>query len=159
MEVFSNINVEDSDGSPVALSTAVDALVGFMADFYNSTDATFTHAELYKMLDQSFTGIFVSAYTLNVAGDSAQATVPASQTVFTFRTAEGGLMKCTLMETVVTPGQAVLPANFGTPEDNLTGLFINSSNEVFLGRDTSYPIAVLRMLPGQNEATFKSRYR
>jgi hypothetical protein len=154
---FTTIDALRRDDAPFALDGEVDDWVDLMKVFYNSTDADFTNAELWKYEPLSFDASFVAAYDIGVAGTSGTSTQPASQIIATFRTQEGGIMKINLMDVVTSPGQPITPPYAGS----VAALFnpVVNGTVPWLARDTSYPIAHIRTYPGQNEALFKKIFR
>lgn len=141
-----------------SLQVWVDLLITDLKPLFSAAESAFRTAELWKNIPDSFAATFVSSYNISVAGTAAGSYTPASQEIYVWRTKEGGTMRLTLMETIDTVGQSQayvdLSAGRKTLVDNNFG-----SPSVWLGRDTSYKLAFLRMHPGQNEKMFRVRYR
>ena len=158
---FTAINIVRRAGLMDTLDSAVDGLVSVLRPFYNSGDASFDRAELWRYAPESFDATYVSTYDISLAGSAAAATVPASAAILTMRTTEGGTMRLTLIDTIVDDQLPFQRADFGGAgkEEDLAAFMVDDPNVWFIGRDTSYPITMLRLFYGQNEATFKSRYR
>lgn len=141
-----------------SLQVWVDALVTDLLPLFSAAESAIRTAELWKNVPDSFAATYVTAYDISEAGTAGGNYEPASQEIYIWRTKEGGTMRLTLMETIDQVGQseayndlsagrkALVDNNFGSPG-------------VWLGRDTSYPLAFLRMHPGQNEKMFRVRYR
>jgi hypothetical protein len=159
-DAFSTISVQQGGAGTIALSTLVDDWVAVIAELFNSGATTIDYAELWKYEPLSFEASFVSAYDIGEAGASATAIQSTGQAIYVFRTSEGGILKINLMESVVPGGYAVgysvLTASQKAVVDFVLSL---AGGPPFLGRDTSYPFAFIRLYPGQNEAVYKKRYR
>lgn len=154
---FTTIDALRRDDSPFALDAEVDAWVALLQPFYNNATSSFTTAELWSYVPESFDASFVAAYALGVNGSSASAVVPASQLIFTFRTQEGGIMKINLMDNILAPADKDAPPYPGTSQAVANAIVLGTSP--WLARDTSYAIASIGLYPGQNERLFKKQYR
>jgi len=157
---FTNINVVTRGGvaTPV-LSAVVDSWLFLVAGRFEDV-TTFGIVELWKYTPLTFDAVFISAYTSVVTNgsDVTNPTVVATQEVYTFRTQEGGIMRLTWLETITAAAQ---PQTFPTGSATVDAIetFVVSSINWILARDTSYPFASLRFLGGQNEKTFRQRFR
>jgi len=157
---FSSISVLRRDDSPFDLDGEIDDWVVMMKALFTNqgTATTIDFAELWKYEDESFDAEFVSTYPIAVAGTSATATSASGQVIVTFRTTNGGVMKLSFMETVISPGVVdTLPfanAALDTIADEVV-----AGTVPWMGRDNGYPFACIAAYPGQNEATFKRRNR
>ena len=155
---FNTIDVYLSGGSTAALHTTTLAVINVVEDLFNSTDATFDYAELWKYEAGTFNANFVSSYTIGSAGTSASATVPCSESIFTFRSTEGGIWKLVLLDTVGTPNIPAAYADLNAINKAIVDYFFDSSTSPVKARDGGYPFSFIRLYPGQNEALFKARY-
>lgn len=164
-DVFSNYDVVDKDGdTTIALSTWIEAYLAlFNALFDTSMDVG--NIELWKYpTAQSFDSVFWSSYTPTAnAGTGAGAPFNSGQVYHTFRTAEGGILKISLMEALRAAGSPVLYGSLSAAEQAFIDFVLDGDgatySAVILARDTSYPIAYNKAFPGQNEAVFKKRFR
>jgi hypothetical protein len=156
--LFNTITILNSISSSSDLETETLAWIDIMKDlFYNTTN--FSYAELWKYTPGTFLSTFVSAYDITDTGDAGAATGAAVQSIFIFRTAEGGQMRVNLMEPARSQGNPILAAGLSPQEAALVTYIIDSAvGGYFLGRDTSYPFAFSRLLPGQNEKLARIRY-
>lgn len=140
------------------LESAVDNWLTQVAERF-STTTTFGIVELWSYVPLTFDATFISAFTSVVtAGAHLNPTIVAAQEIYTFRTTEGGVVRISLIEAVAPADQ---PKSFpigNISVDNIAA-FITSPSNWILGRDTSYPFAGMRFLPGQNEKTFRQRFR
>ena len=139
------------------LKARVDAWIAAIKTQFNS-GSTFTHAELWEYEPLSFESSFVTTYTLAVAGTSGTGTNQASESIYVFRTQEGGIMKLSLLDTVIASGAGLAYTGLTAAQQGIVDLVLASSN-VWKARDTSYPFAFIKLYPGVNEALFKKIYR
>lgn len=147
------------DDIPVTLPDAADSwaqvLKLFLAD-----ESTIDYCELWRYAPGSTDGEFVSVTAVGVSGVVAAAVSPAHQQTYTFRTAEGGIMKIIMLETTSTANSVTSMATPpGGALDTLLDFVINSETSIFLGRDTSHIVAGLRRSQGQNEKLFRKVFR
>lgn len=156
-DIIGTLSLVTRGGGSSVLSVAVLAWVDLLKPFFN-TGAQFNEVNLWKNVALSFERIYIGSMLVDVAGTSATATYLSGQEIFTFRTVEGGQMRVTLMEGIQTPAASVSRAAAAGVRDALFD-FVESTDNWILARDTSYPIVGIAFHPGQNEATFKQRYR
>jgi hypothetical protein len=157
--LFSAINAKTKGGvATPTLAAAVEAWLTLIANAWNTT-TDFPVVELWKYAAGTFDATFISSYDPTVsAGLSASASLAAIQTIITFRSVEGGIMRLNFMESVTAvAGSQTFPTNI-TLYNNIAA-FCVSSDAWMLARDTSYLVAPIRLLPGQNEQLFKKRFR
>lgn len=156
---FADIDVVARIVADHPLSTVTDELVGYLADLASLADTTFTHAELWKYEDLTFDATFISTYNVNVAGTIVADAVGSAQDIYVFRTHEGGLMKVYAQELKSTPGPSITYPNLAQVTQDFVDFFIDDNHSFFLARDTSYPLAFLKLHPGSSESIFKARNR
>lgn len=156
-DLWSTIFMLRRGGTNVALDVEMDDLAAHLKALFH-TSSELLYAELWKYEDQSFDASFVSAYGLSIAGTSGTATVTAGQSIYSFRTLEGGSMRLNLMESIVAAGGVKGYSDLSGAEQALVN-HIQSATTPWVGRDTSYPFVFTRAFPGQNEALFKKRFR
>lgn len=155
---FNLIGTVSADATPDSLNTIIDEWVAILRPLLSSSGSSVVYAELWKYTPGTFEAEFVSSYDINLAGSNAGTTTLASQSIWTFRTAEGGILKINLIEGVVSQGAKTLYAAQGAASKALVD-YVLRSDRVWLGRDTSYPFSHIAQFPGQNEAVFKRRLR
>lgn len=158
-DAFNNINAKVRDGLTTPdLAAAIEAWLLLLAPRYENL-TTFGVVELWAYAPLSFDATFISSYNPTlVAGTSVSATVKAAQEIYTFRTVEGGIMRINLMETKGNPGPTITYPTGAPGFDNIFDFITGGSNWI-LARDTSYPFASLKLNPGQNEKSFRQRFR
>lgn len=157
--IFNDLDVVRRDAASVPLETAVEAWAALLKPIFNSgAGNAIDYAELWKYEPMSYDASFISAYDIGEAGTSATAVVVAAQDVWVWRTALGGTMKFSFMETIFSPG-----IKDTVPLANAAAIaiydFVMSGANWFQGRDGSQPFALIARYPGTNEALFKRRYR
>lgn len=153
----STILLDKRDAGTVALDTAVAAWVVLYKALFH-TSVTIDDYTFWSYAPASFDRTFITTENLAVAGTNAGAVNLSFQQILTFRTLEGGLMKLNLMETSGTSIARLTYAASGAQVKALFDFVIGTSNWM-LARDTSYPIATIFSMGGENEALFKARNR
>lgn len=158
-DAFNNINAVTRGGTATPdLAAAVEAWLTLIAPRF-ATLTVFGAVELWKYQPLTFEANFISAYNpTKVAGNNANPTVKSNQEIYTFRTLEGGIMRINLLETVRAVGLVQPYPTANTSADAIFD-FITGSTNWILARDTSYPFASMNFLPGQNEKSFRQRFR
>lgn len=156
-DIFDNYTVNLRGGTTDTLNDVTDAWVTIIRGFWSSA-ATIDYAELWRYTPGTFISEYVASYPIALAGNGAAAPVNSGQVLMTFRTLEGGVMKLSFGETGIAQAIPRAYAGMTTVEKAVVDHLI-APNAPFLARDTSYPIASIKSFPGQNEKTFKQRYR
>lgn len=155
---FSDHDVKEKGGGSEDLQVAVDAWVALFRPCFAAAGGSVDYAELWQYTPGTFDASFVTVYTIGLAMTGAGAYNPAGETIMTFRTLEGGIMKLYFEETnvafAVRDAPPFAPAAFEAIRN-----FVTSNDNWMLARDTSYPFAAIALFHGQNEATFKLRFR
>lgn len=141
------------------LDFVADELVLLLQPFFTAAGGAFLNCELWKYLPFTFDATWISAYDISEVGTGIVAAQLGGQSIYTFRTTEGGLFKLTVMEGSQTQGPSVVYTDMAAAAQELVDYFVEDDESWFLARDTSYPLLFLKLHPGQNERTFKRRYR
>lgn len=158
-QLFSDYDIKVRAATTQALDAYVDDWVALIRPFFsNAGGNSIDRAELWEYTPDSFDASFVSTYDIALAGTSVSSTSPSSQGIFTFRSQNGGIMKISLMETVIPAGPTDFPPLLDAARQDLAN-FVISLNNGFLARDDGWPFALMAFHPGQNEAVFKKRNR
>jgi hypothetical protein len=154
---FGDLSVTRKDGSPTSLIVwTTTYLTHIRNQLHTSVDITHMEAWLYE--PNSFDSQFISAEPLGVNGANASPAQPASQTIVTLRTDQGGITKLDLRTTSRAPGPAQgFPTSVAAINDwaNYVAQPFNPSNRVVIGRDNGYAFVPVRYLPGQNEKAWR----
>lgn len=154
---FTEFSILRADGSSTGLSNVVGAYLADIAEFF-VTGASIYAVELWEYEPGTNDATFITAESFSVTGEIAGATVNDSQIIATFRTAGGGTMRLELLDTVVQPQLPDRPPLSITAADDWLNVFATGSGWA-LGRDNTYPIALLGLYPGLNSRLEQDRLR
>lgn len=145
-------------GGTSTLGAVITELGTVLAPFFNTTDVTFGQYEVWRYEEASFDAVFIAAASSGIDATSVTATVVDSQTIFSWRTSLGGIMKLDLRHTTQPQSPTIkYPAAGGAINDLFD--FISGDNSPFVARDGSRPIAPLNFLAGLNEKMTRERLR
>jgi hypothetical protein len=144
---------ENWDATTSVVSTTVANLCAQFANFYTD-DSQFNLYSIWTMADSEAIPEFAETYrfTTPIQGSSASTTwKKAAQNTFTFRTADGGISKVTLLDS--------LSFNLWDKQTDPTGstdvLAVidawTDTNAFFAGRDNARPSAFLQLTKTLNE--------
>lgn len=95
--VGSEPDFEQNDGTPVAMSAAIDEYVTLFEQYFGST-TNVLYAEFWSQPLSTDDPIWVYTHAIGTVGASGTASANASQLVITYRTSLGGLFKHYFME-------------------------------------------------------------
>lgn len=151
------IDLIQQNTSLVKVDVAVAAYVDLWKVHFN-TSSTFDSYNLWKYDVGTFDRTFITAETLAVSGTNAQATTIAHQHTLTFRTTEGNNMKLVMLESSETKLIRESYAASGQQVKDIMDFVVGDTGWL-LARDTSYPIASLNSVGGENERVSRTRYR
>lgn len=149
--------VQRDGGVDLTLDDVMTNYLALIALFYRNT-SSFGLVELFSVAPLSFDFTFISSKNYGVVGGSGLATKVASELILTFRTQEGGVMRMSWLETTLDVAASIDYAGLTGNALNYAN-FIIANDNVFLARDTSYPVALIGWHQGNNEALFKKIYR
>src|SRR5262245_35221680 len=153
---LTSVNLKTRGGTPIIAATAIQAWVDLSKQLYGSS-GQFLLANLWKYTANSFEKTFVGTMDLATVGSNAGSNVLASQRTLTYRTQVGGKFRVTYLEGVFSTPQQIVPPTSGI--GNTIDVFLRGNACWIIGRDGYYPAASIWLLDGQNEATFRKRYR
>lgn len=154
---FSDWSVSLRGGGSSPLDTEVDNFMAFLEDMY-STAVDFSHAELWEYSPGTFDSVFRSSYTLGLSGVSASPTVIYSQTILSFRSTLGGIMKLDMRGTDQAKAAKTGFPSPSTAVNNLAA-WVASATTPVRARDGGFPMSPLFFLPGLNERAEKKVLR
>lgn len=154
---LSGITLETRDSVGLAVLTAVDEWADLIAARLNTGD-TVDGFNFWEYAVGTFDRTFINAGTIAKAGTQAGASVESHQMTMTFRTLEGNSMKIIILESVETSKDRIPYASLGATTKAIMD-YVAASDTWLLARDTSYPIASLNGVGGENEAVFKIHHR
>lgn len=154
---FNTIFPQQKDGGTlVNLANHLNSLMAVVDDqFAAPTD--FVDAEVWEYAPGTFDSVFRTAQAVALPGTSGSGVVSMSQSIWTFRSAGGGIAKVDLRGTVHVAGARISIPTTGVVQALVTYMIGNSS--IWWARDNSYLLAGLSFLPGQNEDAFKELNR
>lgn len=156
-DAASTIDLKTRTGGSVQLDTAVAAWVALIADNFQTT-ATFDNFTFWQIDPGTFDKTFITTESLSQIGTGGGSSTPEHQVALTFRTIEGGSMRVVMLESQTTTNERKTYADSSIPIIAIMDFVVSGVNWI-LARDTSYPIAPLNSVGGQNEALFKKAYR
>ena len=152
-----SISLKERGGGTVILETAVVAFVDLLKVHYDPL-ATFDSYNFWRYDAGTFDRTFISSNTLGVAGTNAGSPTLSHQSTLTFRTEEGGTMRLVLLESRDSIQNRVPYASNGAAYQAIFD-FVVSTSSWLKPRDTSWAIASLNRVGGENERLFKKRNR
>ena len=151
------IDMNLRSGSTIKVDAGVNAWT-LLIDALFHTSVTFDDYTLWSYAPLTFDRTFIATATIGTNGVNAGAVNLSFQQILTFRTLEGGVMKLNFMESSATSIARLTYAASG-PAVVAIFDFVNGTTNWILARDTSYPIAAIHSMGGENEALFKKRNR
>jgi len=154
---FDEVHAVTKVSGNTQLDTAVDAFVALLLPHF-CADTEIVNAELFACNPANFDRSWLSSYAIGEIGTHTGVYSPANEKVHTYRTQEGGIMKLTMEETFIDFFDKRSLGAAGGYEAAVRDFIIGDTNWI-IARDTSFPIAPLNLLYGQNEVIFRRRYR
>lgn len=155
---MTSINFKTRGGvATPAIPTAMASWIALIDNIYN-TAASFDSYNLWQYAPLTTERTFISSDTLGINGASASVTNKNQQLTLTFRTVDGDGMRIVFLDSISTSEIRIPYVNLGV-DLQLIMDFVDSDANWILARDTSYAIAKLSGIGGENEALFKRRNR
>lgn len=154
------IDVQKTGGATAKLNVVANQLWEFIRNFYPAA-VTCPSYTLWKYVTGTLAKNFISTGALTNTGGVAGGTIsPTAQLVQTYRSANGGILKVVVLESLLTGDTRVtlVPNAAGNASQKLAA-YILSADNIVLARDDSYPITALRDSRGQNERIWREIYR
>jgi hypothetical protein len=154
------IDIQKTGGATAKLDVVANQIWSFYRQNYHTTISAIGYT-LWKYVPGTLAKDYVSAGTVTTPlGTSGVSPTIAGQCTLTFRTANGGVLKCVFIESSSFGDvrQTLLPNVAGNASQKI-GAYILSADNVALGRDDSYPVAAMRDSRGQNEKIWRKIYR
>lgn len=152
---FSEIDVEQRNGSITTLDVQTDALVALLQPFL-STTSDISRAELFFIPEGTTNKEFYSSYDIALAGTVAAEEIPAQQATLTFRSMNGSWGKIQIMEPVTSGKVKIAPPYTGAAL--ALANHVTSNAGVFLARDNGFLFSNLHYSLTENEKLMKKRY-
>lgn len=135
-------NLLAHNASSVGFSSALDNLSTYIKPFLASANGAVDYAEVWSQPAPEDDPVWIYTYQINDDGTSAGATVTANQSVWTFRSANGGVFRLYLMETALAVNIALPYSQFESDKKDLAD-YITSSLSWIYARDNGAPITCL----------------
>lgn len=152
-------NFNANDATLRSFANAADQYWGTIDDFYSAADSSFGRCEFWAIAAGSQNALFITSHQTTVTPVNAGSYTVANEWIGTMRTITGRTMKVTMEEVVGSP---LSPANWtADPVGSISqrlGAHMLDTSQVYVARDGSRPIGLMRLFVGQNEAIFKIRY-
>lgn len=154
-----DVTLRTRSGVGADLDASANAFWGVVRGFFNGLTLCSTY-NLWKRNENNDDRLFISGGTLtNPNGSNPTANTAAGQIILTWRTGGGNVMRLSLQEPVVPNNDRVPIASSFDPNTIAVNGFIMSGLNFVMARDRSFPVAPMNQSFGQNEVTFKRRYR
>lgn len=154
---FANwVTVSQDLSNPTLLVVHNSFISDLTALFTN--DVSFVKATLWLFTPLTFIRTWQTERTLTDVGAGVGTYAPAQQTTYTFRTQEGGIKRVQLMETGTDSELQRTFAELTALEQTFISNMLAPSFP-WLGRDTSFLVAFNRASDGENEKTWRQRFR
>lgn len=156
-----SINLMTRSGAPAALSVCANGLWEQLRTFFNTSVSCLGYTLWNYPVAGSLAKDFVTSGTVtNAAGLSATASNLAFQCTLSFRSANGGVLKLTLLESVYTDKFSLpLIANAAGSTPQKVAAYMISSAGWAIARDDGFPVVPTKITGGENEVIARKRYR
>lgn len=152
-----SIDILQRDGTTLTLASAVSAYVDVIKTRFDGT-TTFDRYDFWEYTPLTNVRKYIASGNIGVTGTSTATRRKAGQDTYTFRTQEGGIMRLIQMESVTNDDSQKRLSELGGTQLAIVS-YITDATGWILARDTSYPIAFLRVSNTQNERTYRERFR
>jgi hypothetical protein len=157
---FADITITGRPTGSMALNTFADAWRNVVEDLMDADTTTILRMELYYVTPNSDQLNWIAQYDINQPGTGGAVPKPAVQLTFTFRSKEGGLMRCQLMEGIYSRGTQLGYAELNQGGQDLVDFVLDYNGSTwFLAKDTSPPVGFYVASPAENDALWNKRYR
>lgn len=139
------------------LYTIAAAMTTFLNAFKQCfhTGVVFDYVETWSKASATADPVYRQTDNLNVAGTNAGASVQACQMTWSFRTSAGGNGKLVALDVSSGANLRLIPPSYGFAAFLAVANYLLSSACVIMGRDTSYPVSVPKVLTKTNDALRK----
>lgn len=140
-------------GGTLNLDSAVEGLMTAVQGRIPSS-THFGGYSLWKIPTGGGDPLFITAGDTISTGGVSGDMVESQEEIRTYRSANGGIAKICLMDTVV-PGKSRIPLS---SSDDITA-FVLGTNGWIIARDDGFLVAPINVSMGENEVLFKARHR
>jgi hypothetical protein len=154
------VDIQKMGGATAKLNVVANQIWGFIRTIYHTSISAVGYT-LWRYVPGTLAKDFISAGALTTpAGTSGSPTTIAGQITLTFRSANGGVLKIVMLETVLGGDARITlipnPVGIQAP---LIASYVLSADNVLLARDDAFPVAAMRDSRGQNERIWRDVFR
>ena len=135
----------------VLWTTAIESYLTSLAGVFQGTVTQFASAELYTLSDPEADPLFVEAYAPTGPVFTGGIAQDWMESVFTFRTQSGGILRLYLMEGTSSINQRVFPPLYAGAGSKAVADYILSAQSFVFGRDGSRAIAGIAFTTKTND--------
>lgn len=147
--------VQKKDTTTINWTAAVDALVLVLKPLFQST-TTFSLAELYQQVDVNSAPVLKANYNPAAVGTGGATTTRAGQVVFTCKSANGSLLRLTLLESNVAVDLRQPYASMTASEKALIDYVTGATTWIYT-RGNSFPLVMSFKTSKENDKLRKLR--
>jgi hypothetical protein len=154
-----SIILQKKGGATTTLQAAADLAWGFLRPFF-STTLNCPSFSFWRYVPGTRGKDFITSGTITNPAGTGGTTVAAHEIVMSFRSANGGILKTVLLETINTGSAqtALIPNSAGNIAQKWAAYVLSADSVVFCA-DDAYPIAALRVSDGENERIWRKLFR
>jgi hypothetical protein len=156
---FADIDVISRDDTTSDLETVTDDIISLLDELFQDSATDFLYVDFFEFEPNSFVRNWISTMVLDSNPTNASSFTRAAQHIYQFRTAEGNIMKVNLLDAIGVVAEPYSYGDLAAGPKALVDYLLADATSFALGRDTSYPIAFLKLFNGTNEKLFRDRYR
>jgi hypothetical protein len=157
--LMSSIPLVSRNTSTMYADEVIDTWIAYTGTWFNRNATSFYAAELWRYEPGTFNATWITEYLPQADWINTVGVREASQLIFSFRTAEGGIMYIHALDTMIDQGVPSSYNDLSQDQKDVVDWLLDPDTCFFLGRDTSYPVSFRKSQVGINEAVFKARYR
>ena len=154
---MSTVNVLNRLSANIGLTSAVGSFIDLLQPIF-APDMSFDSFSLWKFTSGTNERQFIGSALIGEVGTNAGVIQRAHQTIYTFRSGNGGTMRLNLLEDSNTGNDKTAYADMSAPAQALVDFMLSDDCWIY-SRDNAYPIVSLWESQGQNEAIWRKIYR
>lgn len=157
--LFSTVDCNNKGAGTTALDQWVDDIISVMVVIYDDIEAEFIQATLWEYTEGGNERQYISSHAIGEAGTNNGSVHEAGQIVYSFKTTNGGNAYWHMLESNVTGNlQSSLGALPSTAQENIRDTLLGTTSPV-VGEDGGFLAVGRRYSPGENEVTYRRRFR
>lgn len=154
------IDIQKQGGGTAKLNIVADQIWSFYRLMYPAA-ITVVGYTLWKFVPGTLAKDFIASGTVtSPTGSGSGSITPAHQVTLTYRSANGGILKNVILETLQTGNTrtTLIPSAAGSATQRIAAYHLSADN-VALARDDSFLVAALRDSRGENEKIWRKLFR